>query len=93
MVLLETMEAMVPIIATSVGGIPDVVSNREVVLIPPESPTAVAEAVRQVRSDQCAAQTRAQAARQRLEESYAVAPWAEGYDRVYWQALQRTRRH
>src|SRR5690606_24627963 len=45
MVLLEAMAAGVPVIATRVGGIPDVVSEHEAALVQPESPDALASAL------------------------------------------------
>ncbi|HUX66441.1 MAG TPA: glycosyltransferase [Terriglobales bacterium] len=45
-VLLEAMAAGVPIIATAVGGVPEIVSDgREALLVPSESPAALAAAV------------------------------------------------
>lgn len=44
--LLEAMQARVPIVATSVGGIPDVINHeKEGVLVPPQQPGKLAEAV------------------------------------------------
>lgn len=92
MVLLEAMNSQIPVVATSVGGIPDVVSEREANLVPPEDPAAVAEAVRRVRSEPLAATQKAIAAKARLEEHYQVASWADRYDQVYRHALQKLRR-
>jgi glycosyltransferase involved in cell wall biosynthesis len=45
-VLLEAMAAGLPVIATNVGGIPDIITNNENgILIPPGSPEAIADAV------------------------------------------------
>jgi glycosyltransferase involved in cell wall biosynthesis len=92
MVLLEAMNALIPVIATKVGGIPDVISEREGSLVPPEDPQAVAQAVRDVRSDPFAAMQRALTANRRLENQYNVASWADQYDQVYRRALQRLQR-
>lgn len=46
-VLLEAMARGLPIIATNVGGIPDIINHMENgILIPPKSPEAIAEAVK-----------------------------------------------
>ncbi len=82
-VLFEAMSAGVPIIATRVGGVPDVVSPGEAALLPPEDPTALAAAIRGVHRDQAAAQRRARAARARLDRDFGVAPWLDRYEAIY----------
>jgi glycosyltransferase involved in cell wall biosynthesis len=81
--LFEAMDAGVPIVATSVGGVPAVVSPTEALLVPSERPTALAAALRAIHGDPRAAAERAAAARQRLVEHYAVEPWIDRYDAVY----------
>jgi glycosyltransferase involved in cell wall biosynthesis len=82
-VLFEAMAAGTPIVATSVGGVPDVVSSREALLVPPDDPGALADAVRRVWADPVAAAARARRARERLETGFALAPWLASYDRIY----------
>jgi glycosyltransferase involved in cell wall biosynthesis len=83
MALLEAMAAEVPIIAASVGGVPDVVSANEALLVPPEDPHAVAAALRDVLENPAAAQRRARAARERVEREFSLATWLGRYDAVY----------
>ena len=83
MVLLEAMAAGVPIVATAVGGVPDVVSPREAVLVPPDDPIVLADRIRDVYQNQAAAQERARAARARVERDFAVAPWLDRYEAIY----------
>jgi glycosyltransferase involved in cell wall biosynthesis len=83
MVLLEAMSASVPVVATSVGGIPDVISQEEGVLVPPENPAALAAAIREVYMDKDAAAKRADAARARLAAEFSVEAWLDKYDGVY----------
>ena len=85
--LFEAMDAEVPIVATAVGGVPAVVSPREAVLVPPDDPRAMADALRQVLADPSAARIRATAARQRLAASYSIEPWLARYDAVYARVL------
>ncbi|MFI5413244.1 MAG: glycosyltransferase family 4 protein [Candidatus Lutacidiplasmatales archaeon] len=52
-VLLEAMAAGLPIVATRVGGIPEVVAEgRNASLVPPADPTALAEAIRTLASSE-----------------------------------------
>jgi glycosyltransferase involved in cell wall biosynthesis len=83
MVLFEAMAARVPVVATAVGGVPDVVSEREALLVPPDRPDDLARAIAEVRDDPTSATARADAAAARLATEYAVAPWVERYAAVY----------
>jgi glycosyltransferase involved in cell wall biosynthesis len=82
-VLFEAMAAGVPIVATRVGGVPDVVSETEALLTPPGDATALADAIRAVYFDRRGAVARAQAARRRLEREFAVEPWVASYEMIY----------
>lgn len=82
-VLLEAMAARTPVIATSVGGIPDVVQAEHALVVPPDQPAAIAAAIAAVRADPAAASARAARAAARLHERYAVDPWVDAYDRIY----------
>src|SRR6267143_1074250 len=46
MALLEAIAAGVPVVATAVGGVPDVIGPGEALLVQPDQPTAVAQAIR-----------------------------------------------
>lgn len=83
MTLLEAMEAGTPVVATAVGGIPDVISPRHGLVVPPENPEALAAAIRSVHDDPSAAVGRAQAARQRLISEFALDPWLDQYEQLY----------
>ncbi len=81
--LFEAMAASVPIVATRVGGVPDVVGDKEALLVAPEDPAALAAAVRAVRNDPEAARERAWAARERLQRDFAPEPWLAAYESLY----------
>ncbi len=83
MVLLEAMASGTPIVTTDVGGIPDVVSAREAVLVPPGEPESVAEALLSVHNDPQSARMRAEAAKRRLESEFTVDSWLDQYEQVY----------
>ncbi|OLC87151.1 MAG: hypothetical protein DMD38_15035 [Gemmatimonadetes bacterium] len=82
-VLFEAMAADVPIVTARVGGVPDVVSAAEAVLVPPADPVALAAAIRQVYYDPAIARARAQRARARLLTDFTVTPWISRYDAIY----------
>ncbi len=87
--LFEAMDALVPAVATAVGGVPAVVSSAEALLVPPDQPAQLAEALHTVLADPAAARTRASAARERLVRTYGVERWAERYEDVYREVLGR----
>ena len=88
-VLFEAMAAEVPIVTTAVGGVPDVVSAGEALLVAPGDPAALAGAIRSGCTDSAAAAARARAARQRLDADFGVAQWLARYDATY-DAVVRT---
>jgi glycosyltransferase involved in cell wall biosynthesis len=88
MVLFEAMAAGVPIVATAVGGVPDVLSPEVARLVPPGRTQALAAAILGVQSDPAAAAARARAARARLEHDFDVAAWAAEYERVYRSVMR-----
>lgn len=86
-VLFEAMAAETPIVAAAVGGVPDVVTAEEALLVPPEDPGALAAAIRAVATDPEAARARACRARARLAQERALEPWVARYDAIYRAAI------
>lgn len=82
-VLFEAMAAGVPVVTTAVGGVPDVVSAEQALLVPSGEPRALAAAIRDVYTRPAAAAQRAHAARARLERDFGVSPWLERYVDIY----------
>ncbi len=82
-VLLEAMAAGVPLVTTAVGGVTDVVTEREAVLVPADDPRRLGEGVRSVFSDHAGACSRAHAAAERLRAHFALDPWLGRYESVY----------
>jgi glycosyltransferase involved in cell wall biosynthesis len=88
--LLEAMAAGVPVVATAVGGVPDVLGEGEGVLVPSEQPAALAAAIRATLTDRDAAAGRARRARARVTRDFAPAPWMERHADFYRSILART---
>jgi glycosyltransferase involved in cell wall biosynthesis len=88
-VLFEAMAAGTPVVATNVGGVPEVISEREGLLVPPADPAALARAIDAVRADPHAADARAAVAGRKLAAEFAVGPWLARVDEVYAAALAR----
>ena len=86
--LFEAMNANVPVVAALVGGIPDVVSPAEAILIPPGDPAALSRAIRTVVNAPAEARIRAERARNRLATDFAPTPWLDAYDRIYRDAAR-----
>ena len=90
-VLLEAMAAGVPVVATRVGGIPDIVTEQEAVLVDPEDPRALSRAITMVRDAPEEASRRAGRARARFDEVASTKEWAQRHLELY-RELARTRR-
>ncbi len=90
-VLLEAIAAGVPVVASSVGGVPDVVTDVTASLVDPDDPRTLARAIRGVFTDRELARERAQKAKECLERDFALEPWLDRYESIY-RAIRRPRR-
>jgi len=82
-VLFEAMAAGVPIVATHVGGVPDVLDERSARLVPPDTPDALATAIDAALADGPDATARTEGARHLLAERFAFDPWLRAYEGLY----------
>jgi glycosyltransferase involved in cell wall biosynthesis len=74
LVLLEAMARGRPVVATPVGGTPELVTDGETgLLVPPRDPEALAEALRRVLDDPDLARRLGEAARARVAERFTAA--------------------
>lgn len=81
--LLEAMAAARPIVATRVGGVPDVVDESCGRLVRSEDAPALAAAIGELLDDRRLAKTYGEAARTVVESRFSVTPWLLEYERLY----------
>jgi glycosyltransferase involved in cell wall biosynthesis len=83
-VLIEAMAAEVPVVATRVGGIPEVcVDGRTGLLVPPEDPGALAEAIVSTLTDPDATRARVRAAAADVRARFTLAAHVERIQQLY----------
>ncbi len=82
-VALESMLAGIPLVATRVGGVPDLVREEEGWLVPPEDPEALAREVQMVHDQPKEARARATRALERVRVSADPEEWAHRYLELY----------
>jgi len=91
-VLLEAMAARVPVVATEVGGVPEVVeSDKSALLVPPKQPAMLAAAIARVlRNSDLAARLSATAA-ELIVENHAAERYVERIIGIYSRAISQRR--
>ena len=90
MVLLEAMGAGVPVVATRVGGIPDVLrAGVDGWLVPPEDPQELARSLEEALSAASVRVARGDAARTRVLERYGRTAWVQRHIVTYSAALEQ----
>jgi glycosyltransferase involved in cell wall biosynthesis len=88
--LMEAMQAGVPIVASAVGGVPDLLDGgRSGVLIEPGTVAAITEGVSRVLSEPHTARELAQRARRRVLDHYSSGRMAGAYIALYLDALDQ----
>lgn len=90
-VLLEAMAGGRPIVTTKVGGIPEVVrDHQEALLVPPDAPAALADAMSEIISDPELAAELGRRARERVSSEFSIAATARKLEQVYSGLLEKT---
>jgi glycosyltransferase involved in cell wall biosynthesis len=86
--IIEASAAAIPIVAASVGGVPEVVLDGETgILVPPQEPAALAEALTRMYSDDALANRLGQNARQRYLSCFTVDQMVQSTLNVYRKSL------
>ena len=82
--ILEAMAAGLPVVATRVGGTPEVVVDGSTgLLVPPRDPSRVAGAVQELLCDTRKRDEFGRAGRRRLEQQFSIGRMVSEYHRVY----------
>ncbi|HOW42069.1 MAG TPA: GT4 family glycosyltransferase PelF [Candidatus Omnitrophota bacterium] len=91
-VIVEAQAAGVPVVATSVGGVVDIIDDGKTgLLVPPADPQAMADAVVRIGKDPALANALAEQAYARVKERYGVELMVERTLAVYREALEQTK--
>ena len=91
-VLLEAMAASKPVIATNVGGNPEVVEDgRTGLLVPPKDPKKIAEAVNELLDNKNKRLEMGKAGLERVKEKFSISKTVREYKKVYLKVLHKGR--
>jgi L-malate glycosyltransferase len=89
--VLEYMDAARPIVATRVGGVPDLVEDGvQGRLVPPGDPAAIGEAVAALLRDRTAARRMGDAARERRRREFTIQASVSRFEEIYEELLAST---
>ncbi len=92
-VLLEAMSYHLPVIASNVGGITDIVADGETgLLVPPADPVALAAALERLATDAPLAERLADAGRRYVQEHFSWPAILKEWEACYAAALEAARR-
>jgi glycosyltransferase involved in cell wall biosynthesis len=89
--LLEGMSQECAVVASRVGGIPEVVDDGVTgLLVPPASPSHLADAVLELLADPGRRRAMGTAGRRRLEQQFTIGAMLDGYGKLYERVLSVT---
>jgi glycosyltransferase involved in cell wall biosynthesis len=84
LVVAEAMLLGVPVVATTVGGIPEIVRHEiDGLLVPPDDPRRLGEALQRVLTDEPLRERLTEAGGRRARESFSAARFAADYRRMF----------
>ena len=84
------MSAGLPVIATAVGGTPEIVIDEETgLLVPPRHPQALAEAIKRLSMDQDLRVRLAKAGQQRIGGHFTIEETVQQFNQAYRSLLAK----
>jgi glycosyltransferase involved in cell wall biosynthesis len=90
LVLVEAMFAGLPVVATAVGGIPNVIENGKTgILVPPAAPDAIVAAIARLHDDPKVRQALAAAGQAAALQQFTAERYVAGVDALYTRMLGR----
>jgi glycosyltransferase involved in cell wall biosynthesis len=93
-VLLEAMAANLPIVATAVGGVPEMLADHEsALLVPPNDPPSLATAISSLLGDKVLAQRLATNAGTLVDTRFDPETYARSLVKIYREVIERRRVH
>lgn len=88
-VIMEAMAARLPVIASEVGGVPEIISGPRLgVLVPAGDPDALAAAIDHATRDDQWRERVAEEARIHVERTLSIAHWADRLEQLYRGLLE-----
>jgi glycosyltransferase involved in cell wall biosynthesis len=91
-VVLEAMAVGKPVVATAVGGVPELVGNGVTgYLVPPHAPRAMADALVRLLRDRPAAEEMGRRGRQRVERRFSMERMVRSYEDLYEEIMGERR--
>lgn len=91
--ILEAMALMRPVVASAVGGIPEMIEDgRTGLLVPPHDPAALAAAITRLLRDHPFADTIARAARDQIHDRFCVELMVHAIETIYDESVADERR-
>jgi glycosyltransferase involved in cell wall biosynthesis len=87
-VILEAMATGLPVVSTSVGGVPELVTDETGILVPPGDDAALADAIRQLLDDPARRQAMGQAGRRRAVEHFSLETMIRARETLLLELLE-----
>ena len=81
--VMEYMRAGLPVVATRVGGLPELLGPDGAVFVPPHDPAALADGIVKVLGDHALAARLGEAGRERQRTEYDIGAWARRIEELY----------